>query len=81
MPRHKTYTQCKLSRPTDVGREIMVSWIQSDLAKKGLVIDLRPDNGDWTRGWRVDEIGSTKSGEQVEAAVPDYRHQRKMSDV
>lgn len=84
MPRHETYTQCKLRRPTSDGDgfETTVSWIPTHLAKKGLVVNLREDGGaPWSDGWTVVEVWGTKPGEQVEAAVPDWRHQRKVSDV
>lgn len=77
MPRHKTYTQCRLRRDNCY----MVSWIPTHLARRGLLIDLKEDDSVWTCGWVVVEVWTTKAGEQVEAAFPDYRHQRKMSDV
>jgi hypothetical protein len=77
MPRHKTYTQCKLRK----GNLTMVSWIPSDLAKKGLVVNLKDDLGVWKEGWTVEQTWKTKKGETVEAAVPDFRHQREVSDV
>lgn len=81
MPRHKTYTQCRLRRPSEGGHQVLESWIPTELAKKGLVVNLKDDLGEWTDGWTVMEVWGTRPGEQVEAAVPDYRHQRKVSDV
>ena len=77
MSRHETYTQCRLQRLTEEGIQEMVSWLPTDIAKKGAVVRLKG----WTDGWKVVEVWATKRGDVVEAAVPDHRHHRKRTDI
>ena len=62
--------------------EVMVSWIKAEIAQKGKTVRLKGfGRDDWSEGWIVIDVGSTQDGDRVEAAVPDHRHQREMSDV
>jgi hypothetical protein len=71
-----------LHDPDNTIYEVVVSWIPSDIAKKGNPVRLKEFGSDeWSEGWTVLEVWGTKAGDQVEAAVPDHKHQRAQSDV
>lgn len=83
MARNDFYTQCLLERNKKGATESMMSWIPSDIAKKGNLVNLKewPSDGDWTGPWEVVETFTKMSGDKVEQGELDYKHQRKVSDV
>lgn len=85
MARHEFYCQCYMERKskrTPCGRETLVSWIPSTIARVGNVVKLRNSADEpWSEHWRVIEVWAKKRGEQVEDASRDHLHQRGESDV
>jgi hypothetical protein len=62
--------------------EVMVSWIPSDIATVGNTVRLKELGADdWSEGWKVMETWATQKGDRVEAAMPEFKHHRKRSDV
>ena len=56
------YKQCNLSKPVTEGEHaggtaFMTSWIRSELAIPGVVIDKMedPETGRWENGWKVED--------------------------
>ena len=51
------YRQCRLVRPVAAGEYVVVSWIPDQFAERGRVVKLKADDGTWSDGWRVTEVG------------------------
>jgi hypothetical protein len=51
----QTYKQCCLSKPVEGGTAYMHSWIRSEIAMPGQVLDKLEDSetGVWEFGWKV----------------------------
>lgn len=70
------YSQCRLTRTEGSARIETVSWlptrVKSDKGmislKVGSVVDLKDQEGNWTRGWCVEAMGT-----KTEEEAPDWR--------
>lgn len=63
------YRQCRLIRPIPTGECVVVSWIPDEFAERERVVKLKDDNGDWSDGWVVAEVGSNRLPANQ---VPDF---------
>jgi len=63
------HRQCRLIRPTPTGECVVVSWIPDLFADRDRVVRLKGDDGRWTDGWRVAEVGSNRLPANK---VPDF---------
>ena len=86
MPRNAFYCQCKLERSSKThpeGKEILVSWIPADKAKKGTIVCLKefPSDPEWSEGWKVLEVWAKQDGTTVEKNAELWKHQRESSDI
>jgi len=79
--KEKFYCQCDLARPTDEGRQLMVSWIPEEIAKVGATVRLKDENGTWTEGWLVLAVYGRRPLSYLREHDRDYINQRKQSDV
>lgn len=59
MSKKTTYTQCRLRREAESGHMETVSWIPSKFGKIGQIVDLKEDDGNWSRGWEIVLVGPT----------------------
>ena len=63
-------------------RQERVSYLPLHKAVKGAVVDLKDDDGNWSRGWRVtDDPVSPRPFESVSRRSQDYKKTRKASDI
>lgn len=62
------FLQCKLTKTEGPSRLETVSYIPKKFAQKNRILDLRDEEGNWTRDWRVDFVGHEV------ADPPDWRH-------
>ena len=81
--RKDLYAQVRLERFTPEGwRQETVSYIPLARAAKGRTVDLKREDGTWSRGWRVmDEPTAPRPFEAVHRHSQDYKKTRKASDV
>ena len=79
MAKHDTLTQCLMHHrtPGKKGHGIDVAWIETKLAKVGLVLKFRDLEGTY----EVVEVWSTKPRQDVEAFERCHLHQRSVSDA
>lgn len=80
MAKPETLTQCQLKHRFPDGRDIIrvdVAWIQTKLAKLGIVLKFRDLEGTY----EVTEIYSTKPKDEIEAFERCYLNQRSVSDA
>ena len=77
------YAQVRLERFTPEGwRQERVSYLPLHKAEKGRVVDLKDQDGHWSRGWRVmDDPSGPRPFDVVNARSQDYKKTRKASDV
>lgn len=80
--REKFYRQCELARPSELGRELMTSWIPEKIAKVGNVVRLKDEDGEWTEGWEVLVAYDVRMAySYLKKRDRDHVNQRKASDV
>jgi hypothetical protein len=72
-----------LERFTTQGwREERVAYIPLVKAVKGKIVDLKDEDGTWSRGWRVaDDPGRARTFESVNRHSQDYKKTREASDI
>jgi hypothetical protein len=73
---HDKHRQCKLRK----GNQLMWSWLPSKYAKVGKVLDLK-DDGEWERGWTVEEVWGEARSLDVLARADLWRHHRDGTDA
>ena len=63
----QTYRQCSLSKPVKDGTAYMHSWIRSEIAVPGQVLDKLEDTetGVWEYGWKVKDVADTELPEKL----------------
>lgn len=67
-----TQTQCRLKR----AGAIQVSFIPSEFAQEGRVIDLK-EAGFWSEGWVVDKVWGTRPADEIAARSRDHLNHSK----
>ena len=77
-----TYVQCTLKRTAASTTSTITSYLPIAFAKHKRVVRLRDDQGVWTDGWIVEQVGDTLVEENQ---LPDYRkairaHRQKTGD-
>jgi hypothetical protein len=76
------HKHCKLVKnPEPDVRIITHSWIPAKYAQVGRVLDLRDEDGNWDRGWAVEEVWGTRSTTEALAQTTYYRNHRKGTDA
>ena len=76
------YKQCILSKPTPKGKLMEVAWIPVEFAKKGKILKLKQEDGEWTDGWIVEDVGSTLNPiEVIETVQKSAKDHRKTTDI
>jgi len=77
------YAQVRLERVTPEGwRQEMVSYIPLNKAVRDAILDLKGEDGTWSRGWRVaDDPVNPRPFESVNRHSRDYKKTRMASDV
>lgn len=73
----------QLQRSTPEGwRQERVAYIPLAKAVQGATVDLKEDDGGWSRGWQVlDEPRSPRPFEAVHRHSQDYKKARKALDI
>jgi len=79
--KEKFYCQCELARPTELGRQLMTSWIPEEIAKVGLTVRLKGEDEEWTDGWLVLAVYNRLPFSYLKKRDRDHINQRKVSDV
>ena len=81
--RKDLYAQVRLQRFTPEGwRQERVAYIPLVKAVKGATVDLKDEDGEWSRGWLVmDEPQCPRSFESVHRHSQDYKKTRRASDI
>lgn len=60
------YTQCVMHLPLEGGgRKIHVAFIPVEFAKKGRILKIKWEDGEWINGFKVVEVGATKPRSQI----------------
>jgi hypothetical protein len=72
------YVQCRFARVVDGSRSETVSWIPTKVKQRdknglikvrpGLTIDLKEEDGSWTRDWQIMSVGN-----EIKDDAPDVR--------
>jgi hypothetical protein len=73
---HDMHAQCKLRR----GQAVTYSWLPEKYAKKGKVLGLKNDDGEWEEGWVVDEVWAKRRSTDVLAMSEFYKTHRDGTD-
>ena len=61
------YKQCRLVKTTNTGKLYQVSWIPSQFAKVGKVLQLKNSNTDtWDSGWIVESAGEAHEFDELD---------------
>ena len=68
------------SKYTMGGKCVRIGWIPEKFAVLNQVLELKEENGTWSNGWVVKQIGARKGSEEVNERSRDYKKQRKASD-
>lgn len=71
------YRQCQLKRESVVE----TAWIPEQLARVGKHVKIKNDDGEWTYGWHVFEVGSRQPEEFVLEHERDYWTSRRATDA
>lgn len=61
------YAQCTLEKRDGNSTLRTVSYLPQKFAKKGWIVDLKEENGNWDKGWNVVEVG------KLTTSPPDWR--------
>lgn len=57
-----------------------IGWIPEKFAILNQVLELKEENGTWTNGWVVKQVGARKGSAEVHERSRDCKKQRKASD-
>tara|TARA_Y100000310_G_scaffold130968_1_gene130121 strand:+ start:1975 stop:2235 length:261 start_codon:yes stop_codon:yes gene_type:complete len=71
------HTQCELKKLNETLDVRTVSWIPKDNAKKGNIIEIKGEDGDW----EVTDVFSTVSETVAKRKLKDYGKQSKVRDT
>lgn len=76
------YKQCTLERQVENGVAKTRTWLPEKFAVKGKTVDLKGDNGEWTRDWEVKSVGSNViDGETANRMSRAWAKHREATDI
>ncbi len=77
MKTNEMQTQCRLER----GQAKQTSWIPSEFATEGRIVDLKDRRGFWSEGWRVAKVYSSMPAAVIAERERDFTSHRRATDV
>lgn len=80
------YHQCRLTKMTEKGQEVQISWLPKEFSVEGRIVDLTEHKNTGAKyrdkGWLVSEVyPSTRTHEQILERSQDFKRTRKASDI
>lgn len=70
----ETYTQCRLKKQLpDNANKQTTTWLPTQYAQVGRVLELKDDKGVWEDGWRVMSAGAVLPAKVAEARERNYK--------
>ncbi len=76
------YRQCSLERIDGATTLKTTSWLPEKYAKKSRLVDLKGDDGEWTRNWVVTSVGSTSiDGDMANSRSRAWAKHREATDI
>jgi hypothetical protein len=74
--------QCRLIMQDLGGSWVQTAWIPRKFAVKGKLLDLKNEEGEWSKGWEVIEVFKLDLDyDYVREHERDYKKQREASDI
>lgn len=77
-----THTQCKLELRDQDGARLLVTWLPSKFAKRGMFLNMKHKvTGEWENGWEVLETWATKPSKWILERERDWMKHREATDI